>query len=192
MLTIEKIPYSQFGSSFQYKLDTDLFNYNIFKMCTECGEFIHDFSDIFCDKCGFKLHYVDVSDIDTLKKWLISMNLDDIPKCDKSGAQVHDELFDDELFDDELFDDELFDNKLLDETHNCFNGTDCIDCYEKKWDVSDEKKWNVSDEKNDNDAYWKAYFDATYLEDGVENESELSDDGEFWDHDHDYDQDSVS
>jgi len=74
---------NQSGVEFVYDLDTNLFNESIFKMCTECGVFTHDFSQLFCD-CGHKLDYVNVSDIDTLKKWLSEESKNSESKNSKS------------------------------------------------------------------------------------------------------------
>ena len=123
MLSIAQIHHNTSGSDFVYDLDTSLFNENIFKMCTDCGAFAHDFSKIFCS-CGHKLHYVDVSDIETLKNWT---------KFFEEQEKVLSPT-----------------DELLSEVHNCDNSDDCIDCAERKWEDSEpDSESDESDESDD-------------------------------------------
>jgi hypothetical protein len=116
--------------NYTFELDTNFFNENIFKMCTDCGVFAHDFSDMFC-KCGLKLHYVDVSDIEALKNWLKFLSLDEPVLYEPEMGELG-----------ELEPvDETLEPEFLEDTHLCYNGEDCsnpdcLDCQEQHWDDS--------------------------------------------------------
>ncbi len=99
-----------------------------FKMCTECGVFIPDFSDMFCSTCGKKLEYVDVSSVDTLKMWLLSLEENDYDADSEFGS-------------DDSGDFDEIDQKFEDE-HVCYIGEDCsnsecIDCVDNFGDSGD-------------------------------------------------------
>ncbi len=111
-ISISKIPCNQTNLHFKYELDTNLFNENIFKMCTECGVFVHDFSVMFCT-CGRKVEYVDVSGADAMK-WFNLLSKDS-----------------------EL----LTDDHVCDIGEDCSN-PDCIDCQESTWEKDSDTDTN--------------------------------------------------
>jgi hypothetical protein len=134
LVTISKIPCVEFGNIKHYELDTKLFNESIFKMCTKCGVFAHDFSEFYCD-CGQPLDYVDVSDIDSLRIWIKNLDL-----LDKQEHIVEQDTIEEE---------DSIDNPnrliLMDEEHICYNGgdeectnEDCIDCNDNKFPWYDD------------------------------------------------------
>lgn len=151
-MALVKIPCEQFGSTRVYELDTKLFNENIFKMCTQCGIFSHDFAEMFCE-CGHKLDYVDLSDIEALRSWLHNevwshRLVDSITKLTcTTPLKIEVE------------------NDLMTDTHTCNNGDDCsnVDCID-----CSEHTWEKFDEYEDYDAG----FYSTYHEDECEDECE--------------------
>lgn len=152
MLSIEKIHCEKIGSSFRYDLDTNLFNENIFKMCTVCGKFSHDISEIFCE-CGSKLSFVDISDPEILLKWL---NLPNIKEVVEEIVEEIVEEKNEEKNEKSSIDDE---GKLMSVLHDCgADSTDCIDCNEKRWEDSDYD----SDAKYKNVAYSDSDSDSEY------------------------------
>lgn len=120
MLTMQTISCSQRGLTFNHELDTSRFNRNIFKICTECGSFVHDFAEIFCGGCCQKLQYVDVTDLTTLKNWLLFFESQQYQNNDQNDDK-----------------DSITPNNsvvLMSEVHNCDNSDDCIDCMDRLTD----------------------------------------------------------
>ncbi len=131
-----KISYAhaQNGLTYKYDLDTNLFNENIFKMCSECEMFAHDFSQIFC-KCGRKLDYVDITDTMYLSYLQRSIIVDD-------HISISDTLSDADTFDDIVTATDVVitedGGEFVVKSHNCVNSDDCLDCEENQWDDDDD------------------------------------------------------
>lgn len=179
LVMIQPIVCDQVGSKYNYELDTKQFGAEegtaIFKMCTSCGIFVDDFSELFCDKCNSKLQYVDVSDVEQLRKWL--NDLDIISKKSK----VEDEESND--------DGKVYpENVLVDEDHVCSHddngscGDDCIDCADRKWEQSPGPDDDVS-------GFWGTYHDGCSECDACVC---FEDEDYDYDDDDDWDSDSVS
>lgn len=171
LVTISKIPCAEFGSTREYDLDTNLFNTTIFKMCTECGVFAHDFAEISCDR-GHKLDYVDVSDIDALRCWLNNLALND----SKESEEIVSESTGSDSESDVNTDFDLrTDNHQCDRDADDCTNEDCLDCTARLWEVSSVDGYD--------DGYDAEYY-RTYHECGSECESECGqnafDETQFW------------
>jgi hypothetical protein len=119
------------GSTVSYKIDTKLMHNTVFKMCTKCGIFTHDFSDLYCDRCKDRLQYVDLSDVDAVKNWLEALSINDLPKNDLADLTESDLTGSDFDSDESDFDEYK---------HNCGDdGYDCIDCENKDWENSGDE-----------------------------------------------------
>ena len=191
LLMIQPIACDHFGSSYGYELDTKQFNADegsaIFKMCTECGIFVDDFAELFCDKCKHKLHYVDVSDVEHLRKWLnhLDLNKTEVNKSHELNVPETEVPDPNEI---EL----ISENQLISETHECLRddngecGEDCIDCEERKWDPA------TSAESDDESGFWDTYHKDDYKCDCMDWGSICDNCANASDDEYDDDQDSVS
>lgn len=132
----------QIHNSSTYELDTNLFNESIFKMCTKCGVFVHDFSDIFC-YCGQKLVYVNVEDgVDGVNKHLSLLNLN--KPVEKPVDKVMESCSDHEESESNPVDKPLEPSHICDINEDCSN-PDCIDCCEKWGDTPEGSEGSVID-----------------------------------------------
>jgi hypothetical protein len=189
LVTINKIVCEQTcGNSFKYELDTNLFNESIFKMCIECGVFVHDFSNMFCS-CGKKLDYVNVSDVDELKLFLNHLSLNDHPKPIKPVEYPMDYDSDSDGSGDSGDFDEIgyhLKNGYSQDDHVCNIGEDCsnpdcIDCCEREY----------SPEASGSDSVDPDYYQA-WVNDGVDCDDICDCSDCENDNEDDYELDSVS
>jgi len=153
LLMISKVNGIQDGLTTYYDFNTKMFNESVFKICSCCGVFAYDVSELFCD-CGRRFEYVNVSDMDSLRFWLDNLALNEKrAKCEAKCVDYEEYASD---FDSDYDSETGSDSDLLEGEHICYTNDDCtnedcIDCADLEKDEL-EKEESESEESEESES----------------------------------------